>query len=112
VATDTGRHVADAIEALATCPVLVEKPLAADAPSARAIAARAAETGHRVHVACCLRFNPGLAWLRERLPNIGDVRLVDVECLSWLPDWRPGRDPRQGYAARAAEGGVLRDQTH
>ncbi|MDD5304871.1 MAG: oxidoreductase, partial [Elusimicrobia bacterium] len=27
-------------------------------------------------------------------------------------DWRPGRDHRAGYAARAGEGGVLRDLIH
>ena len=32
-----------------------------------------------------------------------------VSCQSWLPDWRPGRDYRESYSARADEGGALRD---
>ena len=31
---------------------------------------------------------------------------------SWLPDWRPDRDYRESYSARADEGGVLRDLVH
>lgn len=29
-----------------------------------------------------------------------------------MPDWRPGTDHRTGYAARAVDGGVLRDLIH
>ena len=37
---------------------------------------------------------------------------MDIECLSWLPDWRPGRDILAGYSARENEGGVLLDLVH
>jgi predicted dehydrogenase len=112
VATDTGRHEADAIASLAVCDVLVEKPLAPRAEAGRAIAAAARAAGRRAHVACCLRFDAGLRWLRERLPALGSLYLADVECLSWLPSWRPGREVLALYAAREGEGGVLLDLVH
>jgi predicted dehydrogenase len=40
------------------------------------------------------------------------VTAVDAECLSWLPAWRPQRDFRETYSARAGEGGVLLDMIH
>ena len=40
------------------------------------------------------------------------ARAVRVECQSWLPYWRPERDYRESYSARADEGGVLRDLVH
>ncbi len=49
---------------------------------------------------------------RDWLPTIGRVHTVRIECQSYLPDWRPGRSYRESYAARAEEGGVLRDLIH
>jgi predicted dehydrogenase len=37
---------------------------------------------------------------------------VRIECQSYLPEWRPNRDYRECYSARADEGGVLRDLIH
>lgn len=108
VATDTARHVADALRLGASCPVLVEKPLATTAASAQPLRGLA----KAVHVACVLRFNPGLQWVRAKLGALGAVRLVDAECLSWLPAWRPQRDYRAAYSSRPGEGGVLRDLVH
>lgn len=107
VATDTGRHVADVL-ALRSPAVLVEKPVASTAAAAEPLrASRAA-----IHVACVLRFNPGLQWVKDALPRLGRLRFADVECLSWLPAWRPSRDYRAAYSARPGEGGVLRDLIH
>lgn len=112
VATDTRRHVADALDALARgASVLVEKPLAVDAAAARPLlAVEGAE--HRVFVGCVLRFSRALGAFVEWLPDIGEVHSVRIECQSHLPDWRPGRDYRTSYSARADEGGVLRDLIH
>ncbi len=112
VATDTSRHVQDALAALEAGArhVLVEKPLAVDGAQAEALAhhpRRAAVT-----VAAPLRGHR--AWLDvvELAAAIGGPRTVDVVCQSWLPDWRPGRDYRESYSARPEEGGVLRDMVH
>ncbi|WP_394848573.1 Gfo/Idh/MocA family oxidoreductase [Pendulispora brunnea] len=113
VATDTGRHVKDAALLLRHgCHVLIEKPLA---PTAHGIArlAEIAEAEKRtVAVGCYLRFHPALALFKELLGEIGDVHHVSVACQSYLPEWRANVDHRRTYAARAEEGGVLRDLVH
>lgn len=113
VATNTGRHVADAGEAIrAGFHVLVEKPLAADARGLGDLARAADVAGRLVFVGCCMRFHAGLSAFRDKLPAIGDVHEVRIECQSFLPDWRPSTDLRASYSARADEGGVLRDLIH
>lgn len=113
IATETGRHAADAAAAFALgLDALIEKPLAVDADEARRLADGARRAGRRAFVACPLRFSASLERFRAALPEIGAVHAVRAECRSYLPDWRPGRDPRAGYAADAAQGGVLRDLVH
>jgi predicted dehydrogenase len=113
VATDTGRHETDVVSALSSCcDVLVEKPMAVDAPAAMRMVESAERHGSRLNVASCLRFDAGLQWVRDRLTRVGPIATVEVECLSWLPGWRPDRDYRATYAARSGEGGVLRDLIH
>ncbi len=113
VATDTGRHLADAIELLeAGCDVLVEKPLISDASGITALSRAKEASGRRVYVAYCFRFDPGLQAFRRLLPQIGRVHSVRTVCQSYLPEWRPHRDFRTGFQARPGEGGVIRDLNH
>lgn len=113
IASETGRHAADAQAAFALgLDALIEKPLASNAAEGRRIAAAAGKSGRRAFVACVLRFSPSLARFRALLPKIGAVHAARAECRSYLPDWRPGRDFRAGYCADAAQGGVLRDLIH
>ncbi|MEI8293308.1 MAG: Gfo/Idh/MocA family oxidoreductase [bacterium] len=113
IATDTARHIADLKEAVMHClPVMVEKPLAASVANAVELHQVAIKYREKIVIGCPLRFDLGLAALRENLSEIGQIHSVQIECRSYLPDWRPGRDYRQGYWARAEEGGVLRDLIH
>lgn len=112
VATDTARHVGDAIALLPYGDVLVEKPLAPSAAGIGALSAAAAEHGRQVFAAFCLRFTPLLRHVKLTLPDIGAIRSVRIEAQSHLPDWRPARDYRLTYSARPDEGGVLRDLSH
>lgn len=113
VASETGRHAADADAAFALgLHVLIEKPLALDAAEGRRVAAAADKAGRRAFVACVLRFSPSLALFRARLPEVGAPHSIRAECRSYLPGWRPGRDHKAGYSADAAQGGVLRDLVH
>ncbi len=113
IATDTSRHVTDLRSALeAGCAVLVEKPLAANVSALSEVTRLIAGGAGPVYVACDLRFDLSLLNFRERLPKIGTVHAVRIECQSYLPDWRPDRDYRQSYSARAGEGGVLLDLIH
>lgn len=113
VATDTARHLRDLRSALGYgCSALVEKPLAANAEGFQEVRELVSCAQKRVYVACDLRFDASLLEFRRRLPEIGAVHAVRITCQSYLPGWRPDRDYRQSYSARAAEGGVLLDLIH
>lgn len=112
IATDTARHVHDAILALdsgAAC-VLVEKPVAPTAADARVLAAHS--RADAVTVAAPLRALEGFREMARVAAALPGPLSAYVHCQSWLPDWRPHRDYRDSYSARADEGGVLRDLIH
>lgn len=113
IATNTGRHLADATEAVyAGLHVLVEKPLASTDEGIDELANAALRAGRSVHVAFCLRFDQSLGAFRAQLPAVGAIHHVTIACQSYLPSWRPGRDHRTSYSASPVEGGVLRDLSH
>lgn len=111
IATDTARHVKDAEHALSLgFDILIEKPLGVDAASARRLLA--ASKKRKIYVACVMRFSQSLDRFRQLLGAVGPLHAVEVECRSYLPDWRPQRPYKETYSARAEEGGVLRDLIH
>lgn len=113
VATDTGRHVFDGLEALKHgMDLLVEKPIGSDASAASALYEGALAAGRMLYVGCVLRFSKSLNAFQNLLEQIGFVYSVSIECRSYLPEWRLARDYRQSYSARGEEGGVLRDLIH
>lgn len=113
ISTDTGRHLQDALAALNSgCHLLVEKPILPTALGLNELEQTAQRCDRRIFVGCVLRFDAGLRQFRDSLPLIGPVHSVRIECQSFLPDWRPGRDYRLSYSARRSEGGVLRDLIH
>ena len=113
VASDTGRHVEDAMLAIDLgFDVCVEKPLAATAQEAAALNRYALERRRKVFVGCVLRFSESLNVFRSRLSFVGPLHSVRIECQSHLPDWRPDRPYKESYSARLNEGGVLRDLIH
>ena len=62
-----------------------------------------------------LRFLPSLRRVKALLDEkrIGEILAARAEFGAYLPDWRPGRDYRDNYAIRAAEGGgILLDAIH
>lgn len=113
IATETGRHLEDALAAL-ECgfDLLVEKPLDLDASRAKQLCDAVATTGRTAFTAFVLRFSPSLNRVRELLPRIGTIHAVRIECQSYLPEWRPDRPYRDSYSARERDGGVLRDLSH
>src|SRR5262249_51275829 len=113
IASASGRHVADALAALQhDCHVLVEKPLGTTIDGLARLESAVRKCDKKIFVASSLRFSDGLQEFRRQLKQIGRVHYVRVECQSFLPDWRPGRDYRASYSARAGEGGVLLDLIH
>ncbi len=68
--------------------------------------------GIKSYVACPLRYNAVLQYLRENV-NSKDVIAVRAISSSYLPDWRPGQDYRLCYSAhRDMGGGVGIDLIH
>jgi predicted dehydrogenase len=113
VASDTRLHELDTVATLQCgMDALVEKPLTPTLAEAGRIRAAACTAGRRVLVGCTLRFSESLQKFRAWLPRLGALHSVRIECLSYLPEWRPDRPYRESYSARAAEGGVLRDLIH
>jgi predicted dehydrogenase len=113
IATDSGRHRDDGLAALETgLDILVEKPLATNAPDAAQLARSADKAGRRLFVGCVLRCSESLGVFRKQLHHIGRVHTVRIDCHSYLPAWRRERPYRESYSARAHEGGVLRDLVH
>lgn len=113
LATETGRHCADSLEALALgLHCLVEKPLVRHGGEGRLLHRKVCEVGGSLYVGCYLRFSEALAQLRIGLNRIGPIHSVRIECQSYLPDWRPDRPYLETYSSRHDEGGVLRDLIH
>ncbi len=116
VALPPHRHAETACTILAAgVPLYLEKPVATRAADIAAAAAAAARDGIVTQVGCVLRFLPGFARLRTLIAEGGIGRPLHARLSvgQWLPDWRPGRDWRQVYSARRAEGGgVLLDLIH
>ena len=116
VCTPPAHHVAVARAALdAGAHVFVEKPIAHESDAVPALIAEAARSGVRLAVGFNLRLLPSLARVRALLDakRIGRVLSVRAEFGAYLPDWRPGRDYRDGYAVSAAlGGGILLDAIH
>lgn len=113
IATETALHAEQSESALVLgMDVLIEKPLAIDSCQAHRVIEVAQRSRRKAFTACVLRFSPSLALIRARLPELGSIHAVRAECRSYLPDWRPGRDYRSGYAADTSQGGVLRDLIH
>jgi predicted dehydrogenase len=68
--------------------------------------------GSIYHVACPLRFNPVINYVKDYL-RTHQVFSARAMCSSYLPDWRPGRDYREIYsAAKKLGGGVTLDLIH
>jgi predicted dehydrogenase len=113
IATDTHRHTTDVEKALhCGLHVLVEKPIASGVVGCDHLPRLASDKGLGLFVACPLRFDPGLQKVRSLLPQVGHIEAALVECRSYLPHWRPERDYKETYSARAGEGGVLLDLIH
>lgn len=115
IASPSGSHRDDLAAAVdAGCHVLVEKPFAHKTDGLGAILDRAAAAALIVAVAQNLRHHPAVERARAILADgaVGPVLSAVAIGAGYLPDWRPGQDYRQGYAADPESGGVIFDWVH
>jgi predicted dehydrogenase len=90
ICTPTDTHVELATRALdAGKHVLVEKPVALDVDSIRALEAAARRADRIVMPAFCMRFWPGWPWLRDRIASgeLGALRALSFTRTAAPPDW-------------------------
>jgi predicted dehydrogenase len=116
VASPTHLHAAQALAAARRgCDLFIEKPLSHSGDGLSALRAEVEARSLVSLVGCNFRFHPGPARVRALLAEgaIGRPLFSRIHAGSYLPSWRPDRDYRAIYSARAAEGGgVLLDFVH
>ncbi len=97
-------------------PTYVEKPIVTTAAQVAAVRAALERFPRMAHVAGFnLRLLPSLKVARQSVQQgeLGQIVRASFSAGQWLPDWRKGRDHRQGYSARSSDGGgVLFDLSH
>lgn len=101
-------HVPQALEAARRgCDLFVEKPLSHDWNGVDELCSEIEKRGLVSMVGCNMRFHPGPARVKQLLEAgaIGRVIAARIVTGSYLPDWRPGTDYRDGYSASAERGG-------
>ena len=116
ICTPPASHVALACQAVAAgAHLFVEKPIAHVSDEVPTLIHEAERRGRLLAVGFNLRFLPSLRRVKALLDDkrVGKVLAVRAEFGSYLPDWRPGRDYRENYGVRAAQGGgILLDAIH
>jgi predicted dehydrogenase len=108
VATPTHLHAQQTLEVVRrSIPVFVEKPLSHTAAGVAEIVALVKEKKLVSMVGCNMRFHPGPAKVKQLIDErrLGTVLFARIHAGSYLPDWRPGSDYRENYAARVETGG-------
>lgn len=114
VATPPNAHLSCVEKALFSgYPVLVEKPIAHDLKSARAILAAATNTRVPLYVVCNMRFHPGPATIRENVRALGRIFFASAHFGHRLSQMGSGRSKAGSYAANGlAGGGAILDCIH
>lgn len=116
VASPSTRHLDHLTESIRReLPVLVEKPLTSELQDAKELVASAKNIGALIQVGYVLRFSNGYLAAKESILRLGLIGIehVTITAHSYLPNWRPETDYREGVSARAdLGGGVLRELSH
>ena len=109
-------HVNQAIQLLdAGIPSLIEKPLSNNLDQTQQLKMLAKNTDVTVLVGYVLRYSLALQQFHEMLIGnaVGQIIGVNIDCGSYLPEWRPGQDYRTTASARPElGGGVLLELSH
>ena len=116
VASPSTRHLDHVTESIRRgLPVLVEKPLTSRLQDAKQLVTVAKNADAFMQVGFVLRFSDGYEAVKDSVMcrGIEGIEYVTITAHSYLPNWRPGTDFREGVSARAdLGGGVLREVSH
>ncbi|MFQ5873748.1 MAG: Gfo/Idh/MocA family protein, partial [Dehalococcoidia bacterium] len=108
VTNPTHLHVPVALEAARRgIHLFIDIPLSHSLEGTEELVQLSQEQGLVTLMGFNLRFHPCLRKLRELVQQgaVGRVIAVQAECASYLPDWHPWENYREGYAARRDMGG-------
>lgn len=88
-------------------PLFIEKPPLSTLANAESLLEKINQKSSFTYVACNLRFNPCLQFLKNFISSSPDKRVneLNVYCGSYLPNWRPNQDFRTVYSSQANMGG-------
>jgi predicted dehydrogenase len=95
--------------------VLIEKPLSHSLDNVSEFLEAEKKSKVVSFVGYCIRYDSGALKFNEMLKNkeTGQILCVQVDCGSYLPDWRQGQDYRKSVSAKAElGGGVLLELSH
>lgn len=116
VTSPTHLHLEQAIEAARRGhDLFIEKPVAHTLRGLDELERLVDERALVTMVGCNMRFHPGPVAVKRLLDEraIGAVLSARISTGSYLPAWRPWKDYRESYSARADQGGgVLLDCIH
>ena len=116
IATPAVCHIDQSIKLMsADIHLLLEKPISHNMNGIEKLLKIAKKTKAVGVVGYCLRHDPAAKKFKEFLRNekTGQILHVQVDCGSYLPDWRPGHDYRQTTSSkRETGGGVLLELSH
>lgn len=109
-------HVNQAIQLIdAGIPLLIEKPISNTLDKTDQLKTLAENAGVPVLIGYVLRYSLALQQFHEMLIGnaVGRVTGVNIDCGSYLPEWRPGQDYRTtSSASPEMGGGVLLELSH
>ena len=109
-------HVEQSIRLLkAGVHLLIEKPLSDRLDNLDNLVRVANESNTKVMVGYVLRYDPAAIEFKKMIESdeIGALMHINIECGSYLPDWRPGHDYKKTVSALSnLGGGVLNELSH
>jgi len=116
IATPSIYHIQQAINLIeGDVHVLIEKPLSNSLKNIDRLLKVNKKTETVALVGYCLRYNSGANKFNKMLQDvdISQILHVQVDCSSYLPDWRKGQDYRKSVSAKSdLGGGVLTELSH
>jgi len=86
------------------CPLFIEKPVITNLKGVDQLIQKINNHNILTYVGCNLRFHPVIEYLKSEFIKRKPIEL-NIYCGSYLPDWRPDSDYREGYSAKKDLGG-------